>query len=270
MTDHRRIQRTLFRMQMDPDFAAAVFAGEETAGLEAEDLALLFAADPAGVAADRGDRRKGQLLGNVGSEFLLSLTAGGGIPGLLEGFLSSDEFHGAIERDGELPSAFGAYLFRRATEHGDRLFAAVLGLEIAMAHARRRERPVDPPGDGEVVLAGRAHLHEAQAGTHACALALREHVGKSAPVDTRPEIEPPSEDATEVLLILAAERASPHRRAEVEVELLAPPVAKLLKRARLPLDRAARARVARDVDASLAELGGFVESLVADGVLLAG
>ena len=255
LTDHRRIQRTLFRMQMDPCFAAAVFAGEETAGLAAEDLALLRAADPAGVGADRGDQRKGQLLGNVGSEFLLSLTAGSGIPELLGGFLSSDEFHGAIDRDERLPSAFGAYLLRRASEQDDRVLAAVLDLEIVMAHARRHERPVDPPGDGEIVLAGRAHLHEAPAGTQACALALREHVGELGPL---PDIGPPSDDGNEVLLILAEERASPHRPAEVEVELLAPPVAKLLKRARLPLDRAARERIAGEVDASSAELERFV------------
>ena len=78
MTDHRGIQRALFRMQMDPAFAAAVFANDAaalaTTGLDEGDAALLRSADAAGVGADKDDKRKHQLLGNVASEYACSMT----------------------------------------------------------------------------------------------------------------------------------------------------------------------------------------------------
>jgi hypothetical protein len=79
LSDTRKIQRTLFRMQCDAAFARQLFAGDAAAsastGLDHGDLALLRALDPDCVAADPGGKRRTQVLGNVASEHTATLAA---------------------------------------------------------------------------------------------------------------------------------------------------------------------------------------------------
>ena len=103
---HRKIQRTLFRMQLDPGFARAMFARDVDAlrstGLGPAEVLLLMSADSSAVSADAGGKRLAQLVGNVALEFSrtvhlaverLSLTD------FAVAFASSPEFHDAIRLD---------------------------------------------------------------------------------------------------------------------------------------------------------------------------
>ncbi|MEM7305167.1 MAG: hypothetical protein AAF682_00785 [Planctomycetota bacterium] len=266
MTDHRRVQRALFRMQMDAAFAARIAAGEGEAeastGLADDDLALLRALDPEAVAADARDQRKGQLLGNLASEF--GLTALAAPDGLLPSFLSSPEFHDAIASDALLPLAFGAFAKRTAAEEELAGVAAMARLELGMARLRRSRGDAPPLAEDELSLSPRAALVELQEGTLAWASELSEaralgQAPRGASLGA----------ATETVL-LVADQAPPHRLPDVRPELLEPAARELLTRCTSSLDRSAQAELATDLGASLEELDGFVASLVAEGVLRRG
>ena len=269
MTDHRGLQRGLFRMQMDPAFARRVFARDEgaTASLELRepDLALLLALDPVAVAADAHDRRKDQLLGNLASEYGLSVVVGP--DELLAGFLSSREFHEAIRGDGLLPSAFGAYAARIADERGDDSLGALIALEREMVALRRRARDAaarKPRDEAEPLLrlSPRAALVSLRAGTLAWAAALRDALRMGTPRPT------PDLGEGEERVLLLAEPSSPHALPDVRPEVLEPAVATLLEHARHGLDAAAREALAAELGAAPDELESFADSLVADGVLI--
>src|SRR5262249_12871534 len=151
--NHRAVQRALFRMQLDPSFAARLRAGEADAQLGPAELALLRAADPIALSADRDLRRLGQFLRNVSEEFTLSRAAGGSA----EGFPSSPEFHDAVQFDRSLPLAFGRYA-ERCSASGLPAAQAFAALESALARARRELRAASLPGAHELALAPWAWL----------------------------------------------------------------------------------------------------------------
>jgi hypothetical protein len=268
MTEHRALQRGLFRMQMDPTFAARVLARDPgataTLGLAADDLELLLELDPAAVAADAHGRRKDQMLGNLASEY--GLTAVVGPDDLLAGFLASREMHAAIRADRPLPLAFGSYAARVAADRGDDALVALIALERAMVALRRAPEPAPacppPAGADELHLSPRACLVRLRAGTLAWAAALRDALRMRLPHPT-----PDLGDGEETVLLLAAESA-PHALPDVRPEVLEPPVALLLERARDGVGRGARASLAADLGAAPEDLEAFAESLVADGVLV--
>ncbi len=268
MTDHRRIQRTLFRMQMDPGFAAAVFAGEPealaTTELSSADAELLRGADAAGVGADLGDKRKNQLLGNVASEFVLSVATAP--DGFLEAFLRSPEFHGAIANGGRLPHAFGDYAQRVAGDAGDRARSALATLELFLVDARRAERPEPALAANELALGPRAALVRLPAGTFELASLLRSALDAGDPLPRTGELG----SDEETVLVVAEPRPSPHRLAEVRPERLEPAVAALLERAGRAFPRPDQEVFAGEMGASLEEFDEFVESLVSEGILSRG
>ena len=293
MSDRRRLQRTLFRMQADAGFARDLLRGDERAvastGLEPDDLALLAQVDPAALSADPGGKRREQTLGNAASEFLATLAAGP--PDLLDGFAVSSEFHETMAAGGRLPLAFAAYAGRRARERGSRAMAAVVELEGAMARLRRELAAAGPtldstaaavsipsprpPGEDRregaavsvpeaVRLAPTARLHDAPrhtlAWTDALGAAMRE--GGAAPAPPRGFGE-----GSETLLLRAVE-VPVHRLADLVVERLEPPADELLKRARSPLGVEERARFAVEQGATPQELESFLDGLVREGVLV--
>jgi len=274
VTDHRRLQRTLFRMQADPDFARALLSGDETArattGLAAEDLALLEEADEAALGADPGGKRRTQIAGNAASEYLLTLgvaarTQDG--PGFLQGFLRSPEFHAALIEDGRLPLYFGEYALRWAAERSLRELGAVATLERDMAHLRRAARAEPPrPGPGEIQLAATASVVRLPGGTLEWSAALR------AALDAGRAIPAPALaiDELETLLLHVAGPPRPHGLGDVRLELLEPPADELLLGAATPVARPERAAFARAHGAEPEDLEAFLAPLVAEGVLVAG
>lgn len=268
MSDHRRLQRGLFRMQMDPGFATRVFAHDpaaiETLELAPGDLDLLLAADPVAVAADAGDQRKRQLLGNLALEY--GFAVGIGPDDLLERFLSAPEFHTAIRTDGRLMTAFGEYAARRASEAGDEALASMVEFERAMVAIRRLGEPrASAPRPGELRLAPHAHVVRLRAGTYELTVALRQHAFGLIP---NPTARVRAED--EHVLILADD-PNPHDVTELRrTELLTAPVAALLVAAGDGLDAAGRAAVAEGLGATLDELDEFADTLVGEGVLVRG
>jgi len=251
--DHRRLQRALFRLQLDPGWRP----GEHELG--AGERALLAAAHPAGLSADPGGRRRAQFLRNVSGEFALSLavTKDGA---LAERFTSSREFHDAVTSDSSLPLAFGEYLIR--AEAGP-----LAALEAALARARRARRAVPRLAPDELVLAPWAELLELPAGTLAAAERVRAALDAGDPTPIGVEI---AGAGSETLLLRREPEPAPFRLASVEVERLSPALAALLARAERPLDAGARAREARAAGLTVTELHEIIAGLVADRILVGG
>ncbi len=271
--NHRRLQRVLFRMLLDSGFGERLLARDpgalSSAGLPKTELALLWQADPAGITADAGGKRRAQLLRNLGSELPLASAVGprgDGDATWLERFPASTSFHDAIMADRSLPLALAEWATARtsSTEPG---FAALVALEGALLHTRR-ERPSDPPvGPGHWVRAARARLVSVPAGTFAYAASVRVALDRCAPPPRSP-LAPAN--GTGVLLLVADPPESPFALAPVRVEPLPPLVAHLLQRAEHPLDAAYLQNFARDHDLDPAELESVVKEFQSEGVLLAG
>jgi hypothetical protein len=270
-------------MQCDPAFARRLLAGGEAAlmaeGLVGRPAEFLLAADPGRLVADPGDRRRRQTLSNLSAEFEIAarvLAEGPAGPAVPAEFFSSPEFHDAVRDDGLLPTAFGAYLARRARETSDFLAAAVRTLEAALAAARRR--PCEPrvrtagvgaAGDALAQARGArlspgARLVVLPQGTLDAYDAAKAAAGDGgAPLRTHFAGISPAAGA-ETALVLGLPRASEFRPAAVRAERLEPAVAALLRAASDGLDPEAFAR-AHDLAAE--DVAEFVAELVAEGVL---
>ncbi len=241
--DTRGLQRTLFRMLLDPTFAAAV--RECGSGLGPREDAWLRGLDPDLLAADAGGRRRDQLLGNVALEFLRTVRAA---PPFHEDFVGAPELHAALAHDRPLALAFAAFADRVLPEGPWR---AVLSLDTALAEARRLPPAERGPG---LQLSPRARVVTLPHGTLAAAQALQ--------VDEDPPTVGPG---TEEVLVLARPSA-PHREVDVHVEVLPDAIAELLRS--LPLDaQGLRAFGARH-DADDAEVAGLLDGLCTDGVVV--
>ncbi len=272
----RTLQRTLFRMQADPTFTAAILARDtaagSTTGARTAELDPLLALDPRALSADPSGRRRTQILGNILSEYRLAhacCEAAGRDASFLEAFLASDELHQALRTDARLPLAFGAWVIRRARAEHDEELGALAELELAMAHARRAANPRLELPAGAVQLSPRARLHTLPRGTHALASRLRslldepDHPSVLADLPFQPR-------ERETVLLHAAPRPSPHRLAEITVEPLEPAVARLLTFLVEPRDARALARFARRHSAEAGEIDSLVSELLEDGILAAG
>jgi hypothetical protein len=257
--DHRRLQRTLFRMQLDPGFASRVRAGgaEAGVGLGAEELRLLRGVDPIALAADRDGRRRAQFLANVSGELALSV-AGGLDP---EGFTASAEFHEAVRDDRSLPLAFARYAFR-CTRAAPRALRALVALESALTRARRELQARPEARPGEIVLAPWVALEDLPKGTLALAACLR------TALDTGGALPAVALDGSgnETLLIRAVPGVRPFRLRDVEVEQVSPALAALLRAA---LEARTRAALAKRVSTPRAELDPVIADLLAEGILVA-
>ena len=144
MTDHRNLQRTLFRMQIDPSFCRSILDGDAaalaTTGLDAHSRSLLASVEARAVLADPGGKRRLQVLGNAASEYVVTLVAAAAderSTSLLADFGSSPEFHTAMTSERGLPVAFGEHALRHATETRDTLLGALATLELALVQLRR-------------------------------------------------------------------------------------------------------------------------------------
>lgn len=275
--DHRRLQRALFRIQHDPAFAARLRAGEEqaiaSAALGDRELAMLRAADPVAVAADREGRRAAQLLRNVSSEFRLSLSlgpAGDAGAAWIEGFPSSPFFHEAVAADAPLPLAFAAFAEQVAAGAPSASFGAVVALEAAMARVRRTAAPTPAVASGEVVRVGASALADLPRGTHAVAAMLTRAAASQEMTPSADLVVTVRERET---LLLAADSTAEARFGglrPLRVEPLSPLVAGFLREAARPLALAARSAYAAAHGVGAHEVEAVVAEYVAEGILVRG
>ncbi len=258
--DHRRVQRALFRMQLDPAFASRLRAGDVDAsrGLAPGELRLLRSAVPSAVSADRDGKRRAQLLANVASELPLSLAAGL----CVDGFPASEEFHGAVCEDGSLPLALARYASRCSRAQPAAL-RALIALESALARARRELRSSRAPGLGEVALAPWAFVEDFPAGTLSLAARIREALDAGLPPPALVLASAP--DETLLLRSKPASRLLGLREVEVEHASLA--LTALLRAALEPTTRDA---LAASSSSARAELDPVIDELIADRVLVSG
>lgn len=139
------LQRVVVRMMVDSAFVARVFAGEPLPELDAREQGWLLACDPRAFGTDR--YRRGRLLQALIEEYPASValgTGGGRVLDRIDGFLSSETFHAAIQGRQAVALAFGTWL--------PALVGDVARLEHAIAVARRRRWT--EPGDGLVIAPG--------------------------------------------------------------------------------------------------------------------
>jgi hypothetical protein len=269
VTDHRRLQRTLFRMQHDPGFALRLRSGDADAaastGLQRDDLDLLLATQPAAVEADAGGKRRAQFLRNVSSEHALTVAAAAaaGLPSLVEDFTASEEFHRAIREDRSLPEAFAAHALR-STRGADPFVHAMARLEGALCAARRDGFPRPAPHAGQWMLSPRAEVLELPEGAVDAAGRLRQALDAGQP----PPV-PCLGGGREHALVIGGPRPA-HSLAEVGVEVLSPLAGRVLELAREGLGPARLAAFCEEHDVEEGEFAPFLASLVADGVVRRG
>lgn len=257
MIDHRRLQRTLFRAQMDPAFAAEILASE------APEWELLRQASRAGMTADPRGTRRLQVLGNATLEFRLSLASADDPRGRLESFASSPEFHAAIEHDRPLPLAAGAYLVRvLADQPWPRALAQ---LELDLAEIRRAPLGPTPPRS-HWQRAHRARIVRLPVGTLARAAAVQAalHAGQPCPPA------PPQHSEAESLLLHAPAPEHRWKLADAIPEEVNDAVAALFERAQDPLDQAALEQFAQGYGATAADLLPLMQDYAQDGALVFG
>lgn len=258
MIDHRRLQRTLFRAQMDPGFAEQLFASDDP------ELALLRQASRAGITADPRGTRRLQVLGNATLEFRLCLASCDAPRERLDAFASSPEFHAAIEQDRPLPLAAGSYLCRvlaaQPWPH------ALARLESALAEVRRAN-PTSPPPPETWQRSARAQVIELPVGTLARAAEIQTalHAGKPCP----PNPVAPSEHQ-EAILVYA--KPSPNRWALADAipEEVNEAVAALFQLAEQPLDGASLEEFATGYGATAADLLPIMQEYRDEGALIYG
>lgn len=305
MVDHRRIQRTLFLMQMDGGFASRIFEHDpqicSTTGLTDEEFSWLRAQDPAALSADPGGKRRAQIVGNIASEFRLSLSAASqssknaGEPGpaWLDHFLGSAEFHGAVLGGDRLPLAFARFALHDARSKGRAELVPVIELEFALARLRREaaggrlgalgsHHPSYPHGNDQgaepsvsglernsaadtLWLSHRARVVDLPSGTHAWCEILQTNLENDLPAP-RPSGFPT--ELREVVLLFAYATGARHRPALVRTERLEPPVDELLKRSRTGLTIKARSEFARAQGAEPEDLERFLIGFLDEGVLV--
>lgn len=254
--------------------------------------------DPRALSADPGGRRRSQLLGNSASEFTLSLAATRAhraLTSLLESFVESAHFHGALIHGGRLPLAFGNHGLEQVRSAKLAGPEALVRLELEMAHLRRGstaptipnphppkgswpvDRPIlssvpeilpdpDPLKPGCVRLSVTARLVSLPLGAFNWASELQAALERgSAELPSAPVWEPDPEVERVLLRTLLAE--SPFQLPAIESELLSSPTSELLELAREPLSRTARNDFAEAHGATPGELESFVLELVGDRIL---
>ena len=258
MIDHRLLQRTLFRAQMDPAFAAEVRASTDPR------LALLRAASSAGITADPRGTRRLQVLGNATLEYRLCLASCDDPRGRLEAFASSPEFHAAIEQDQPLPHAAGSYLQRVFAEQP--WPAALAKLEAQLARLRRAPDGPQPPA-GCWQRSHRACVVRLPAGTLAYAAAIQQALHAGQPCPAAPA--PPSGE-TEALLLHAPPSTHRWKLADAIPEEVNEAVAALFERAGEALDEAALEAFAAAYGARAEDLLPLMHDYARDGALVLG
>ncbi len=263
--NHRLLQRVLFRMQLDPSFAQSVLNGDADTltgtGLPSEELVLLRRAPLAGVTADPGHRRRHQVLGNIASEYTLSvavLTTLFG-PEVATEFLESRHFHDAVTLGERLPFAFGQHLQGRCATADPRA-RGLVRLEMALVEARRSivDRPA--PRASEVVLAPNARVLELPGGTWT--------VAEQVQTGARFDVTTAAASESDWVLIQSTPAQRPGGLRPVVTEPLQPMVSALLRRTESPWGAEDRGAFARELNVAIDDVDAFLRDLLRERTLV--
>jgi hypothetical protein len=244
---HLALRRVMIRMLHDPAFTAAVYEDAARAlarvDVDAQEIVWLTRQPRAAWRADAG--RPLRLVTALADEYPATL------PLATEhaaGFLRAPEFHAAVQERGSLAIAFGAHLMRAPAREA----RCLARLEQAIAIVRRAPRAPAASPTGELRLTPRAVVRDVPQGT--LALLERARGGRA---------EGRLGDAEEAVLV-----ALPPSAADVGLELLAPGLAAILRRAAAGAPRSALVATAHDHGADPGEDAEIVERLVAEHLLL--
>lgn len=264
--NHRGLQRALYRMQLDPGFAARLRAraaeAEASTGLAEPELAWLRAADPAAISADRDGKRRAQLLRNVAGEFALSCAVAPAAD-WLDGFPASPHFHRAIAGDTSLALAFADYARERMAGASES-FASLVALESALARARRATRPLPPLPAGMLALAPVAWLVELGDGVFAWATALRQALDRGTPAPRAAA----GSNERETVLVAGDPAAASTRLRAVRAERLEPLVADFLTACAAGVPERELPAFASRHHVDAADVESVAKEFLAEGVLV--
>lgn len=271
MIDHRRLQRVLFRMQLDPRFCDDLLAGTakavKSSGLSERELGWLRKAGHAAITADKDKKRAGQVLGNITLEYRTSITVAIAVGDRLrEDFFADDLFHDAMMNGERLPIVFGRYAARRAQESAHPLLIDAVAIDRVLVDARRGDaerRSANPSAQWR--LAAHVRTVVVRDGTHEYLTALRAAVDRGRRADPIPPHLAHVEKTTETLLV-TAKTVAKHRVREVLVERLEPAVADLIASAERGLDDDAIRELAARWETPADDLMAFAQSLADDGI----
>jgi hypothetical protein len=274
MIDHRRLQRVLFRMQLDPHFCGALLAGDERAvrssGLGTLELSWLKNAGRAAITADKDRKRSGQVLGNITLEYRTSIAVAVAVgvgDRFAEDFFADDLFHQAMMRGERLPIVFGRYAERRAQESAHPLLIDAVQIDRTLVDARRADRERSTPiPNAEWHSAAHVRVIAVHDGTHEFLTNLRSAVDRGRRADPIPS-RLAHETKDKESLLVTAKPVSQHRVRDVAVERLEPAVADLIGRAEFGLDDVAIRELATRWDTTTDDLRAFAQSLADDGIL---
>lgn len=274
MIDHRRLQRVLFRMQLDPHFCGALLAGEEKArqssGLGDLELSWLRNAGRAAITADKDGKRTGQVLGNITLEYRTSIAVAAAVGAgdrFAEDFFADEIFHQAMMRGERLPIVFGRYAARRAQEAAHPLLVDAVEIDRTLVEARRANRACATPSPrARWRTAAHVRVIAVRDGTHEFLTNLRSAVDRGRRADPIPS-HLAHESKDKESLLVTAKSVSRHRVRDVAVERLEPAVADLIGRAELGLDDLAIRELSERWDTPADDLMAFAQSLADDGIL---
>lgn len=245
---HRDLQRVVVRLLHDPRFVQAMYRDPvralDDAGLTIVERRWLLATPPPAWTTD--PERPARVLAALREEFAVSTR---GLSRDLGAFFASRAFHDAVQADGSLAAAFGAWL----QEGAPPAVAACIALDAAVARVRRAPRhPVASPNTERALTPAAVVLslpHGSLARYHA--------LQRGEVTDTVVTSEP------EALLVFRAPA-----RDEITIEELPEALAEILTTAQTPCPRATLIERAQRLGADAAEAEAIIENLETDGLLL--
>lgn len=250
--DPRRVQAALVCMHFDPAYAAEVRGARPLAELAPRERALLRDLDPRALATDH--YRRARAVQALLDEYPVS-AAVLGVPAV-DAFFSTPAFRACVFEPGSMALAFGTWLGHQADGPGQ--------IEAAIARVRR---PSPAPGPG-IACAPRLAPLLAPEGSLAFYEATRAALGPdpvaalaAAGLPTR---EPPPRSQRREALLVEADAAG-----AIALGGASEPLVRLLLFAARARPRDALAREAVRLGAAPGEAAELLDSLLAEGLLVA-
>lgn len=282
---HQNLQRVVVRMLHDVRFAESVFESPKStlSGLELTDTERAWIASSDARAYRTDPHRGARVLTAIIEEFALTsalLARASGSIQVLHDYISSPEFHRAIQQRESVALAFGSYVDGGSADeaHGGRTSRHIAQIEYAIATLRRIRTLPPAPGGGIYQLCSTTRLLQLPSGTVDYFESLRAHLAGypgglvaaaihvDFPIPKIPgALRRPSQEFEGALIDLAANAVGP------TIEVLPPALAAILIGLGDGLDEAAFVAMAQSKGADNAdEARALLADLVSDGLLIRG